>query len=159
MKSDNYILTINLVVSQCLATLINSMHCGCVHYPLPISAASISAEISEIRVTYKPVCVVESERSAVILSEVYPENIWLATVYPANLNERQLMALQGHRVVLFPRTDPEGDTYLAWLEMADQARRKYHLDISVSSILEENATEEQKENKIDLIGFLLDERF
>ena len=34
------------------------------------------------------VAVVESERSAVILSEVLPEYIWMASVYPMNLNVR-----------------------------------------------------------------------
>ena len=100
------------------------------------------------------VAVVESERSAVILSEVLPEYIWLASVYPMNLNVRTLQPLCGRRVVLFPPTDETGETFLAWVEVADQARRVLHLDISVSTVLEERATEEQKRRKIDLIGFL-----
>ena len=100
------------------------------------------------------VAVVESERSAVILSEVLPEYVWMAAVYPMNLNVGTLQALCGHRVVLFPPTDETGETYLAWLEVADQARRELHLDISVSSVLEEGATEEQKRRKIDLVEYL-----
>ena len=100
------------------------------------------------------VAVVESERSAVILSEVLPEYIWMASVYPMNLNVRTLKPLCGQRVVLFPPTDETGETFLAWVEVADQARRVLHLDISVSTVLEERATEEQKRRKIDLIGFL-----
>ena len=100
------------------------------------------------------VAVVESERSAVILSEVLPEYIWMASVYPMNLNVRTLQPLCGRRVVLFPPTDETGETFLAWVEVADQARRMLHLDVSVSTVLEERATEEQKRRKIDLIGFL-----
>ena len=100
------------------------------------------------------VAVVESERSAVILSEVLPEYIWMASVYPMNLNVRTLQPLCGRRVVLFPPTDETGETFLAWVEVADQARRVLHLDVSVSTVLEERATEEQKRRKIDLIGFL-----
>ena len=100
------------------------------------------------------VAVVESERSAVILSEVFPEYMWMASVYPMNLNVGTLQALCGHRVVLFPPTDETGETYLAWLEVADQARRELHLDISVSSVLEDGATEEQKRRKIDLVEYL-----
>ena len=100
------------------------------------------------------VAVVESERSAVILSEVLPEYIWLASVYPMNLNVRTLQPLCGRRVVLFPPTDETGETFLAWVEVADQARRVLHLDISVSTVLEERATEDQKRRKIDLIGFI-----
>lgn len=100
------------------------------------------------------VSIVESERSAVLLSELYPQNVWLATVYPANFTVDQLAPLRGYRVTLFPRTDPVMDHYVAWLEIADQARRLYHLDISVSSILEDNATEDQKSRCIDLLEFL-----
>ena len=122
-------------------------------------------EITEITENMKPhadltdltdvvVAVVESERSAVILSEVLPEYIWMASVYPMNLNVRTLQPLCGRRVVLFPPTDETGETFLAWLEVADQARRVLHLDVSVSTVLEERATEEQKRRKIDLVEYL-----
>ena len=100
------------------------------------------------------VAVVESERSAVILSEVLPEYIWMASVYPMNLNVRTLKPLCGRRVELFPPTDETGETFLAWVEVADQARRVLHLDISVCTVLEERATEEQKRRKIDLVEYL-----
>ena len=100
------------------------------------------------------VAVVESERSAVILSEVLPEYIWMASVYPMNLNVRTLQPLCGRRVVLFPPTDETGETFLAWVEVADQARRVLHLDVSVSTVLEDRATEEQKRRKIDLVEYL-----
>ena len=101
------------------------------------------------------VAVVESERSAVVLSELLPQNIWMASVYLMNLNVGTLQPLCGHRVVLFPPTDETGETFLAWLEVADQARRVLHLDISVSAVLEERATEEEKRRRIDILEFML----
>ena len=103
-----------------------------------------------------PVSIVESERSAVILSEVFPDSLWLATAYAANLSERLLAPLQGHPVTLFPRTDDTMDTYLAWLEVADQAKRLYHLDITVDDTLEKHATPEQKARCIDLVDFIFE---
>ena len=102
------------------------------------------------------ISIVESERSAVVLSELFPECVWLATVYPMNFNVLSFEPLEGCDITLFPRTDPTGSTYLSWLEIADQARRKYHLDISVIDILETSATDEQKSAKIDLIDYLFD---
>ena len=102
----------------------------------------------------KEVCIVESERSAVVLSEVMPECIWLATMYPMNLNVTSFEPLQGRCVMLYPRTDPVGDHYLAWLELADQARRLYDIQVGVNDLLEEKATPEQKEHHIDLVDFL-----
>ena len=104
----------------------------------------------------EPVAIVESERSAVVLSELYPKCLWMATVYPANLNERLLAPLQGHRVTLFPRTDLTGDTFLSWREIASQAWRRYRLDISVSTVLEDQATDEQKARGIDLLEYLIE---
>lgn len=103
---------------------------------------------------YLKIAIVESERTAVVMSELYPQTIWLATVYPANFTIDQLAPLQSCKVTLFPRTDPVMDHYVAWLEIADQARRLYHLDISVSSLLEDHATVAQKSRCIDLLEFL-----
>ena len=102
----------------------------------------------------KEVCIVESERSAVVLSEVIPECIWLATMYPMNLNVTSFEPLQGRSVMLYPKTDPVGDHYLAWLELADQARRLYDIQVGVNDLLEEKATPKQKEQCIDLVDFL-----
>ena len=89
------------------------------------------------------------------MSELYPHVTWLATVYPANFTVDQLAPLRDNKVTLFPRTDPVMDHYIAWLEIADQARRLYHLDITVSSLLEDHATEAQKFQEIDLLDFLM----
>jgi hypothetical protein len=48
------------------------------------------------------------------------------------------------------------DSYLYWMEVADQARRQYKLHISVSDVLELHATPEQKRRKIDLVDFLFE---
>jgi hypothetical protein len=112
---------------------------------------------SDLRPQISSVCIVENERSAVVLSEIYPESLWMATGYAANLRVELMKPLDGRRVVLFPPTDESQDTYFAWLEVADQARRMYSLDISVSTVLEENATPDQKARKIDLIDYLFEQ--
>ncbi len=100
------------------------------------------------------ICVVESVRSCVVLSERFPKYLWMATGYLANLNERLFLPLKGHHVVCFPATDPTGDTYLLWLSVAKEAR-KYGIDITVSRLLEDQASPTQKEQCIDLGAFLL----
>ena len=102
----------------------------------------------------KPVCVVEAEKSAVILSERLPKMTWLATAYPANLTVEKFEPLQGRKVVLFPPCDPDGETFFAWLEVADRARHLYQIDVSVSDFLEIRASEAQKAQKIDLVDFI-----
>ena len=120
-----------------------------------MSKANISA-ISFISAgQLKTVCIVKSEASAVILSELFPEYLWMATGYLANLNEMVFLPLKGHHVVCFPATDPTGDTYLLWLSVATEAR-KYGIDITVSRFLEDHASPEQKAQEIDLVDYLFD---
>lgn len=104
----------------------------------------------------KPIAIVEKEFSAVVLSELYPECHWLATVYPVNFTIDQLEPLRGNNVTLFPCTDSMMTNYLAWRDIAEQAREAYHMDISCSDFLELHATAEQKERKIDLVDYLLE---
>ena len=104
------------------------------------------------------IAVVESERTAVVLSEIFPEQRWMASVYPANLSARLLEPLRDCQVTLFPNTDETGDTFLAWMDVAYEARHVFGLDVTVSSVLEEHATEEQKRRRIDLLDFLFEGR-
>ena len=104
------------------------------------------------------VCVVEREPAAVVLSELYPDSLWLAYVYPANLLVERFKPLEGRRITLFPSTDPSGDEYFSTLELADQVRHHYPtIDLSVSSILEDHATAEQKQRGIDILNFLFEQ--
>ena len=96
----------------------------------------------------------DSPRSAVVLSEVYPDSLWLAAVEDVCMTIDLLEPLRGHQVTLFPRTDATMDSYLFSLELADQARRAYGLDITVSSILEDNCAAAQKSQCYDLVDYL-----
>ena len=104
--------------------------------------------------SYEGVSVVEREESAVILSEVLPEQVWMATGRPADFTIDMLLPLRGHPIMVFPPTDPTMSNFVFWLEMADQARRQYHLDIEVNPLLEDKASAEEKERKIDVAEFI-----
>lgn len=105
----------------------------------------------------RSVCVVESERAAVVLSELFPESLWMAYAYPGNMTPNLLEPLQGQMVTIYPRTDPTMDTYLSFLELADSIRRLYpSIDLTVDAILEDHATDDQKQRSIDLLEFLME---
>ena len=102
------------------------------------------------------ICLIESERSAVILSEIYPEYIWLAWVYDANLTIDKLEPLTGHRVILYPRASEAKEDFTFCSELASQARSLFGLDITVNDILEHQASTDQKARRIDLVDFLFE---
>jgi hypothetical protein len=98
--------------------------------------------------------VVEAEKTAVIMSEVKPEYIWLATGGKTELNVAKLRPLAGRRIILFPDTDEDGQTYREWYGIAEAASEVFGQPITVSSILEQRATPAQKAAKIDLVDLL-----
>lgn len=102
----------------------------------------------------KPVAIVESEQSAVILSELFPEFIWMAYATTAHLVPDLMAPLQGRHVTIYPRTDPCMNTYMFFLDYAQIVRKHYDITLSIDSTLETNATAEQKELCIDLLEFI-----
>ena len=122
------------------------------------SKANISA-ISFISAgQLKTVCVVEAEKTAVIMSELYPEYVWLAAGGLGEVQVEKFRPLRGHKVILFPDTDPDGIAFKRWSEAATLVMNQVFWEdsppIRVSPLLETHATPEQKQAKIDLIDFL-----
>lgn len=95
----------------------------------------------------KPVALVESEKTAVICSAMMPEYVWLATGGKSQFNER-LNVLQGMDIVAFP----DVDGYEAWVQKAAVLPC---LGIKVSDILQKNATDEEREQHIDIADWLI----
>ena len=104
----------------------------------------------------KSVAIVESEASAVVLSELFPESIWMAYATTSRLTPKLFAPLEGRTVTFYPRTDPTLSTYLFFEQLADLTRRQYDIDLAVDSTLEDYATASQKERCVDILEFLTD---
>ena len=104
------------------------------------------------------ICIVESEKTAVICSEHFPDCIWMACGGLQMLSAPMLQPLTPYKVVIFPDTDPQGDSFRRWTAVCQDARKQYHFryPLRISSILELHATAEQKQRKIDLVDFLFE---
>ena len=107
-------------------------------------------------------CVVEAEKSAVILSELYPQYIWLAAGGMNEVQVSKFLPLRHYRVILFPDTDPEGRAFSTWYDAAQQVMRSFfwppHNPIRVSPFLELNASPDQKARKIDLVDYVFESK-
>lgn len=82
------------------------------------------------------------------------EVIWLATGGKSNLSVQALQPLKGMRVILFPDTD----AYTDWVKTAQEITEQFGHPITVSNILEQYATDDQKRRKIDLADFIIESR-
>ena len=106
----------------------------------------------------KSVCVVEAEKTAVILSEVYPQYVWLAAGGLGEVQVDKFRPLRWHKVIMFPDTDPDGNAFKRWSEAATTVMQQPFWEdsppIRVSPLLELHASSDQKSRKIDLVDFL-----
>ena len=93
------------------------------------------------------VCLVESEKTAVICSALMPDCIWLATGGKGQLNDR-VEVLSGRKIIAFP----DVDGFDTWQE---KAAERPHLGIIVSDLLERNATQEDRDAHIDIADLLI----
>ena len=104
----------------------------------------------------RSVCIVESEQDAVVLSELFPESIWMAYATIEHLQIDLFAPLEGRNVILYPCTDLNMSNYVFFCDLAAAVHKQYpSIHITVDPILEDNATDEQKSRCIDLVEFLL----
>jgi len=99
----------------------------------------------------KPVCVVESEKTAVLASLYLPDYIWLATGGLQNLNPKLFTSLKHRQIILYP----DLGAYELW-EKKMESLLKDKLDVSISSLLEERASKEEKNKGYDIADYLID---
>ncbi len=98
------------------------------------------------------VCIVESEKTAIIASAFIPEMVWLATGGAENLNKDKMKVLRGRKVILFPDASKNGRIYQKW----EQKAAEFGFDIS--DLMEREATPEQKAAGVDIADFLVKKR-
>lgn len=96
----------------------------------------------------KVAVLVESEKSAVIGSALFPGYVWLAAGGKSQLREEKLRVLTGRTVLLFP----DADAYAEWKERADGMT---FCKVIVSDLIEKNATPEQKAAHIDIADWII----
>ena len=102
----------------------------------------------------RSVAIVESEASAMVLSALFPESIWMAYATTSHLVPDLFAPLEGRSVTIYSRTDPTLSNYLFFQELVNFTLQRYDLDLTIDTTLEDHATDDQKDRYIDLLDFL-----
>jgi hypothetical protein len=100
----------------------------------------------------KDVVLVESEKTALIGSALFPQYVWLATGGKSQMSAEKMRVLVGRRVVAFP----DVDGFQEWKRKAAELSG-FGINISVSDVLERKATPEERQRKIGIADWMLDD--
>jgi hypothetical protein len=100
---------------------------------------------------FKPIAIVESEKTAVIASVYMPEFIWLAAGSVNNLKPEKLYHINERDLIAFP----DLGCFAKWLEITKESFKSTGIKLIVSDFLELNATRTEIEAGFDLADFLV----
>ena len=101
-----------------------------------------------------PICLVESEKAAIIASVYYPENNWLATGGATQFTKELCKSLKGKTIELFP----DLGMFDTWKIKATEIEKELNCKFHLNTFLEENATPEQRKEGFDIADILLEEK-
>lgn len=104
----------------------------------------------------KTVCILESEKSALLAAIYMPQYLWMASGGMNSLNVDKLKPLKGRKIILYPDSDTKNVAFDKWGKIAKEARQ-VGFDISISTLLDRICTPEQKAIGYDLGDFIIDD--
>jgi hypothetical protein len=96
-----------------------------------------------------PIAIVESEKKAVIASTYLKSYLWLATGGLNNLKPSKIYKLQNRNITLFP----DLNSYDKWFKTMGMLSKI--ANVSISYLLEERATDEEKLLGLDIADYLI----
>lgn len=99
----------------------------------------------------KTVAIVESEKSALIASAVFPDLLWLGAGNIHGLSTEKCQVLKNRNIILFP----DLNAFEKWSEKAIQIKKQCNCKINVSALLEDIATPEAKKKGLDVADYLI----
>jgi Domain of unknown function (DUF6371) len=101
----------------------------------------------------KPVAIVESEKSALIASAVFPDLVWLGAGNLNGLSIEKCQVLKGRNVTLFP----DLGAFEKWNQKTVEIQKHINCKISLSTLLENEATDTDRVNGFDIADYLIEE--
>ena len=105
----------------------------------------------------KPIAIVESEKTACIMSIVFPKYLWLATGSLRGLTKEKLIPIRNSRIVLYPdlgMNDKNSSPYEIWYNNHLELKQ-LGFDIHISDLLEKNSSKEQRIKGLDIADYFL----
>ncbi|MDD4992144.1 MAG: DUF6371 domain-containing protein [Paludibacter sp.] len=101
----------------------------------------------------KSVAIVESEKSAIIANCIMPELIWLAAGNINGLPIEKCQVLKNREVILYP----DLGAFERWSLKATEIQKQCNCKITISTLLENEASDTDRENGLDIADYIIAE--
>lgn len=105
----------------------------------------------------KPIAIVESEKTACVMSLLFDKYLWLATGSLKGLTQEKIECLKKRKIILYPDLGKVGETaspFQQW-ELKCSEFKNSGFDIEISDLLEQKATSLHREKGYDLADYFL----
>lgn len=99
------------------------------------------------------VCIVESEKSALISAAIFPDEVWLAAGGINGLQEEKCKVLDNRTVILYP----DLNALEKWNEKLLLIKNQCSCEIKVSTLLEDIATPQAKAKGLDVADYMINQ--
>jgi hypothetical protein len=99
------------------------------------------------------VTIVEREKSAIIASCIMPELIWLAAGNLNGLSVEKCQVLRGREIILYP----DLGAFEKWSLKATEIKERCNCRITISTLLEDEASDSDRANGLDIADFIISE--
>lgn len=103
------------------------------------------------------IAIVESEKTACIMSLLFKKYTWIASGSLNGLSDFKMEVLRNRRIILYPDLGicgSKGSPYTIWKLKCEQYKSK-GFDIEISDLLEKNSTISHRENGLDIADYFL----
>ncbi|WP_194852339.1 DUF6371 domain-containing protein [Nonlabens antarcticus] len=107
-----------------------------------------------IRTSQKPIAIVESEKTALIMSLKFDKYLWLAAGSLNGINFSKMVPLKGRKIVLYPDLgiNEKESPFKKW-SLKSMELNKKGFDISVSTLLENRGSINERREGLDLADY------
>jgi len=109
-----------------------------------------------IKKSDKVIAIVESEKTAIVMSLMFEKYLWLATGSLNGLSEKKINVLKNRRIILYPDLGirSKRSPFSQWKEKAISFK-KQGFDIEVSDLLERKGSDSDREKGLDIADYFL----
>lgn len=105
----------------------------------------------------KPIAIVESEKTACIMSMLFEKYLWLATGGLHGISNKKFLPIKGRQIILYPDLGIKGlngSPFDIWNRKKKELSTQGYT-ITISELLEKNATQIERDRGLDIADYFL----